>query len=297
MLATLTITDIGFLLLAGFGFAVATHIFEKKKQKTKLICPMRAGDCDTVVHSTHSTFLGMAVEKWGMGYYTSIFITHTFMIFAPTFYPDVFLGISIVLSSGAVLFSLYLLALQAFVLRKWCTWCVTSAVTSMIIFVLSISTYASQISLLVARFEEAIMRVHLMAIILGAVIAIASSVILVQFLRDQYLSDHEHDTLRVLSEIGWFALGGVILTVLPTVIWNCGSLATLPRLTNELAVLVILAVGHFLLAHTVFDSLVHGSFTDSDPVALEHFKKLRRIARTLTLILVWGWVVVLMLAV
>jgi uncharacterized membrane protein len=128
-------------VLALVGFFVARHIYKHKKpESTPLICPANF-DCEGVVHSNYSTFLGIHLEVWGMIYYGFVFFGYVFLIFAPEVLP-VLLGLILFLSStGAFLVSLYLIGIQIFVLKKGCLWCFVSALVSISIFILSIFAY------------------------------------------------------------------------------------------------------------------------------------------------------------
>jgi uncharacterized membrane protein len=100
-----------------------------------MICPMRS-NCDTVIHSDYSRLLGIPVEVLGMIYYIFIGSIYSFVFIFNLWTPGIaliLLGISI----SSVLFSIYLVSIQAFVLRHWCVWCLTSAAISLAIFVLS----------------------------------------------------------------------------------------------------------------------------------------------------------------
>jgi uncharacterized membrane protein len=117
-----------------FGFILASYIHRKKTAKKKLVCPMRS-NCETVIHSDYSKLLGIPVEVLGMCYYA--FIALSYGIYHVVYIPQFVLIILSGISLSAVLFSTYLISLQAFVIRQWCTWCLCSAITSAIIFGLS----------------------------------------------------------------------------------------------------------------------------------------------------------------
>lgn len=131
--------------LAICGFFVAKHIRSHKTKNTPLVCPIRF-DCHTVVHSDYSKFFGVPVEILGMTYYAFTAIFYLFFIISSVFVPElpesiVFLVLPIitlfwVLSLAAFLFSIYLIAIQIFVLKKGCSWCIISAIISALIFIL-----------------------------------------------------------------------------------------------------------------------------------------------------------------
>lgn len=122
-------------LLGLVGFIIATYIYGKKKAKKKLICPRRS-NCDTVIHSDYSKILGIPVEILGMAYYFFIgSIYSVVFIFDLWSSPIGFILLGI--SMCSVLFSIYLVSMQVFVIKQWCAWCLGSAAISLLIFVLS----------------------------------------------------------------------------------------------------------------------------------------------------------------
>lgn len=127
-------------LLGACGFLVARHIRYHKKTGQTLVCPIKF-DCNTVVNSDYSKFFGIPVEILGMIYYGLIFFTYLSFIFLANIVPDVLVGLMIIVSHIALLFSLYLLFVQIFVLKKLCSWCIVSAVISTCIFILTIHIY------------------------------------------------------------------------------------------------------------------------------------------------------------
>lgn len=122
-------------LLGCVGFLLASYIYRKKRTKKKLICPMRS-NCDTVIHSDYSKILGIPVEVLGITYYFVISFGYG-VLYLLDLWGTPFLQILIGISGCSVIFSIYLISLQAFVIKQWCTWCLFSGLISLIIFVLS----------------------------------------------------------------------------------------------------------------------------------------------------------------
>ncbi len=123
------------VLLGLIGFFIATYIYGKKKAKKKLVCPRRS-NCDTVIHSDYSKILGIPVEVLGMIYYFFIGSIYS-IVFVFNFWSPLTGFIILGVSMSAVLFSIYLVSMQAFVIKQWCVWCLCSAFISILIFVLS----------------------------------------------------------------------------------------------------------------------------------------------------------------
>lgn len=127
-------------LLGVCGFLVAAHIRYHKKTNQVLVCPIKF-DCNTVINSDYSKFFGIPVEILGMIYYGLIFFTYLFFILLANIVPNILVGFMIIVSHIALIFSLYLLFVQIFILRKLCSWCIVSAIISACIFVLTIHIY------------------------------------------------------------------------------------------------------------------------------------------------------------
>ena len=129
----MTLLPVLVILCALCGFLLALFIHIKKKLSEPLVCPI-GHSCDPVVRSDYSRFLGIPVEILGMLYYFLIFLFYSLFLLFPALKAGetaiTFVGIS----SLAFLFSLYLTAVQAFILKEWCTWCLISASLCAVIF-------------------------------------------------------------------------------------------------------------------------------------------------------------------
>jgi uncharacterized membrane protein len=122
-------------LLGLAGFLLALHIHRKKLSKKKLVCPMRS-NCDTVIHSDYSRIMGIPVEVLGMIYYVFIGSIYS-VIFIFNLWSEITALVIFTITLCSLLFSVYLVSVQAFILKQWCAWCLLSATTSFLIFVLS----------------------------------------------------------------------------------------------------------------------------------------------------------------
>ena len=131
---------IAILVLGVCGFLVAKHIRDHKVKDIPLVCPVRF-DCNTVVHSDYSRFLGVPLEILGMMYYGLVSLSYFFFIFIPGVMPITLVNFLIAATLIAFIFSIYLIAVQIFILKKGCSWCIVSAIMSAFIFILTIVTY------------------------------------------------------------------------------------------------------------------------------------------------------------
>lgn len=130
------LVKIAIFILGVGGFLVATHIRKHKTQNTPLVCPI-GFDCHAVVHSDYSRFFGIPVEVFGMIYYSLISVAYLYLIFVNQV-PVFVISALIFLSLLAFLFSAYLIAVQIFILKKGCSWCIVSALVTLCIFILTI---------------------------------------------------------------------------------------------------------------------------------------------------------------
>lgn len=126
------------------GFLVARHIYRhKNNNESPLVCPIKF-DCHAVTHSDYSKFFGIPLEIYGMTYYAVISLSYLLLIFIPEMPGAVHIDLVAVLiaaSSMAFLFSLYLISVQIFILKKGCSWCIVSAFICLVIFILTMLNY------------------------------------------------------------------------------------------------------------------------------------------------------------
>ncbi|MDQ1283736.1 MAG: hypothetical protein QG620_84 [Patescibacteria group bacterium] len=127
--------SLAIIILAAAGFLISLHIRRSKKTGEKLVCFIGGGkrSCNEVVESEYSRTLGIPNEIAGMVYYVLA------LLFALIFLLFDSLGLFFILtakisSTGAFLASMYFVGIQAFVLRKFCEWCLATAVINTLIF-------------------------------------------------------------------------------------------------------------------------------------------------------------------
>jgi uncharacterized membrane protein len=123
------------------GFLVARHIYKhKNNNQSPLVCPIKF-DCHAVTHSDYSKLFGIPVEILGMFYYALISLAYLFLILTAGAVPATLVGFIILISLAAFLFSVYLIAVQIFILKKGCSWCIVSALICFLIFIFTATNY------------------------------------------------------------------------------------------------------------------------------------------------------------
>ena len=126
-------------ILALLGLLVARYIFKHKRSPagTPFICPLHL-DCDAVVNSKYGKTFGVHNEIGGMLYYGYIFILYFTSVISTAEIPSYLFTIANLATLGAFLFSLYLVFIMWRVLRAWCSWCISSAILSTTIALLTL---------------------------------------------------------------------------------------------------------------------------------------------------------------
>ena len=121
------------IALSIIGFAVSFYLYYSKTSNKKIICIV-GEDCDGVVKSKYGKTFGIENTIPGMLYFVMIFVYSIVILTNPNIFKESLIyyfvvGISII----TVLFSAYLTSVQAFVLKKWCEYCILSSITSVLI--------------------------------------------------------------------------------------------------------------------------------------------------------------------
>lgn len=96
------------------------------------------GGCSTVQASSWATFLGVPVPFIGVAGYAALFAVSMMGVSARASGERALAAMRLGLATIAFAFSLYLTAIEAFVLDAWCRWCVVSAVIATLIFLFSL---------------------------------------------------------------------------------------------------------------------------------------------------------------
>jgi uncharacterized membrane protein len=125
------------LVLSVFGFYVSVRIYKEKHSGKPMVCPIDGpeGSCETVLTSKYSKIAGIGVEYLGAVFYgTLIVIFIKRMLEAYSHFSRLDLFAFGVVCCG-LLFTIYLFIIQKFVIKKWCTWCLFSAGTTVSIFI------------------------------------------------------------------------------------------------------------------------------------------------------------------
>ncbi len=128
--------EIYLIILSLIGFAVSFYIYYSKKYDKPMYCPI-GHDCDSVVKSKYGKTFGMENTVPGMLYFLLVFVYGIAMFLNRNIFKgDIIYYFVVSASVASVLFSIYLTWVQAFVLKKWCEYCIVSTIASILILIL-----------------------------------------------------------------------------------------------------------------------------------------------------------------
>jgi uncharacterized membrane protein len=276
------------ITLATAGFIIAWYIYFKKQTHDTLVCPLNS-KCEVVINSSFSRFFGIPIEILGMGYYALMIIGYTVFMVMPSAATPLAIFLIVIISTAAFLFSIYLTFIQAFALREWCTWCLTSATLSTLIFLAAILFSQTGFTELLIKYHEVILFVHLVGIALGVGGATITDVFFFKFLKDFRISHEENDVLRSLSQVIWFALGLLVVSGIGLYLPDASLLNQTPKfIVKVLAVAVIILNGAFLNL-IVSPKLVRISFGKRHRHQDGELRQARRLAFAMGAISIVSW--------
>lgn len=124
--------------LALIGIVISLYILRSKTQNKQMVC-LPGQNCTAVVNSKYGKTFGIENTYLGLTYYGFIVAIGITEFFSPEFVALTLVSLTKIISSGmAVLFSAYLTYAQAFILKDWCHWCISSGIINLSIFLIII---------------------------------------------------------------------------------------------------------------------------------------------------------------
>lgn len=124
------------LALAGLG--VATYLSVSYVTGQAPACGSVVAGCEQVTTSAYARFLGAPVAVLGLAIFALLLLGSLAALAYPARSTPLPVALTVV-SGGGVLFSLYLTAVELFILHAICVWCVTSALLVTGTFALSLA--------------------------------------------------------------------------------------------------------------------------------------------------------------
>ena len=127
-------------MVGALGFMDATYLTLKHYAGEVVGCTITQG-CEIVTTSVYSQFYGIPVALFGALYYLTIVVL---MIAYFDRKNEVLLRIGAWLTFTGLVASLYFVGVQAFILHAWCQYCIGSAISSSVLFLLGITYLLKQ---------------------------------------------------------------------------------------------------------------------------------------------------------
>lgn len=197
------------------GFWIADKISIMKKKDEPITCPI-GYDCDSVVRGPYSKFLGVPVVEVGRIYYLLVSAFFIINMFVP--FPQDAIFVAILVAGMAMIFSLYLTAIQLFVIKQWCTWCLMSGLINILLFVVTFVGYSSGTIGFLFSHQDLLRWIFVGATMVGTLATTLHSFIFVKFLKDFHISKPEFRRLGMYSHTAWVAIGFTFLSGLGIVL-------------------------------------------------------------------------------
>ncbi len=268
---------------AAVGFALSAFIYKKKLSPKPLICPLR-GNCNVVLGSRFSKTLGVRNELLGMTYYLSVWVLYALKLLHPEIVTGEYHLFLMALTTIGFLFSVYLTAVQAFVLKSWCTWCVATAFCNIALFVSLFAIPLAPVAAILAAHKSVALLAHTAGFILGVGAATITDILFFKFLKDRRISSEEKGTLDTLTNIIWAALTILVLSGAALYLGNIEELNSSAKFLLKTIVVGVILVNGFLLNLKVAPYMTQLSF-DRAPEPT----RLRRLAFALGGVSVTSW--------
>ncbi len=277
------------------GFLIALYIALQKRKPHPVVCPMK-GDCDAVVKSEHSKFFHIPVEYLGIAYYLLIFFSYLSLSITPSFNQQhpLFTFSVLSLSLVAFLFSIYLTFIQAFLIRRFCTWCLLSAFLCTIIFIAAINGSSFEFLSFLVQYRGPIVGFHVIGLVLGLGGAVFSDILLMRFLKDLRISKSELYILKTFSQIIWFGLAISIVSGIGLYLPDAEGLNQSAKFIAKMTILLVVIVngaGLNLFITPKLTSMPFGEISDKE----KGLREIRRLSFAMAAISIISWLSVFIL--
>jgi uncharacterized membrane protein len=294
------------LILALAGIYVSVKIYqEKKKQKEtgqQMTCPLD-GECSTVLESKYSKFAGIGLEYFGILYYGTLVVGYFCLTFLKT--PIQISTLLFLITFTGFIFSIYLTSVQKYILKMWCTWCLISATTSILMFIVSSTSIFwfkefnpvfTDLALYISQFIGfglLILIIKSIATIIGFSSALITDFLTLRFLRDFKIDAKEDDVLLILSHINWISVFILLMT------FTASSLIKIdfinPSVFNtSLIILLIIVVNEIVFRGLILPKLISSKLY-TNTINIPRIVYLRKIATSLNIISVVSWIYILLI--
>lgn len=120
------------------GFSVSSFLTKQHFDNSALDCSVTKG-CEKVLSSNFATIFNVPVALLGVLFYLLLLIVSIHFLLN-----SINKKILLLICLAGFVFTVYLLFLQAFVLKAWCQYCLVADICAVVIFFLSIVIYINK---------------------------------------------------------------------------------------------------------------------------------------------------------
>ncbi len=282
------------IFCAFLGLILSVVLFHKKRNQENLVCPIR-DDCTPVLYSAYSKFFNIDVTMIGMCYYGIVAVFYGALIAFSNMVPPLvpFLGFLVTLC--ALIFSGYLIIVQGFVLKRWCTWCLGSAFLCVVIFALALTSIYTNLPALLLNYKPVVVILHAFAAALGVGAVTMTDLLFFKFLKDYRISHDEASIMDTLSDVIWFALVLLVVTGIALYIPSSEALLISTKFMAKMVVVGVIIVNGVALNMLVAPKLVKISFGEEYVEHDGEMHQLRRLGFALGAVSLTSWYVTFVL--
>lgn len=265
------------------GLSVSLYLYSRKVQNKKLFCPLRT-KCDRVLHSTHASLFGFPNEMLGLVLYGALAVYSLLAILFPVLWTPVIHYLLLVALCASALFSLYLIIMQAFVIRAWCMWCMISVLAQIGLVFAIFGFPLSEVAALAASHKTAWTIVHTLGFVIGLGAVTMTDVFFFRFLKDNKITFEEKGNLDTLTRVIWAGLAVLFISGIFLVLGDSGRLLASSKFLLKAIVVAVIAINGMVLNFYLSPRLQYLTLEGKT-----HDRGLRKVAFALGGISIFSW--------
>ncbi len=129
--------------LAGVGLLISLYLTWVKLAHATALCA-GVGDCETVQNSVYSEIGGIPIALLGAGMYAFVMALVSVRRAGNQARAELAWSLQLATLVAGTLFSVYLTYIELFVIHAVCPWCVTSAVVTVVLLILTVDDWRRQ---------------------------------------------------------------------------------------------------------------------------------------------------------
>ncbi len=266
------------------GVFICAYIYIKKRRHQKLACP-REQPCNIVLHSRFGKTLGISNESLGLIYFFLVSFL-LYLLISSTVINGAILYILFFLLLLGGLFSVYLIGLQAFVVKSWCTWCLGIALTNFVLIGSLCNLPFDIIYPMLTSQKVWWVVVHNIGFILGLGSATLTDIFFFRFLKDNIISSEEKEMMDTLTNVIWVGLAILVISGIALYLPEQARLDVSSKFLLKVVVVGVVIINGILLNMIVSPHMRRLSFEGNPPA-----RRFRRVAFALGGISFTSWYV------